>query len=212
MLASISAGRPQNSLGPALVRQDGGSVEFHEAGLRLFKKLNRLFPLKPHHRVVEYGCGSLRVANHVIRYLDPGHFFGLDVVDDFYRMGADLVGPDLIGERRPRLAVISEAAVSDASAFSADLIYSHAVCTHVHPDELDVYFRNLAAIASKPGCVLLFNASISDRPLRYTTQSWTWPMSVYVNALPLRLVRFHAGKPRSIHGEMVLFGTFEFRR
>ncbi|HVO68557.1 MAG TPA: class I SAM-dependent methyltransferase [Aggregatilineaceae bacterium] len=34
--------------------------------------------LKPHHRLVDVGCGSLRRGVRFIRYLDDGHYYGID--------------------------------------------------------------------------------------------------------------------------------------
>lgn len=34
--------------------------------------------LKPQHFLLDVGCGSLRGGVHFIRYLEPGHYFGVD--------------------------------------------------------------------------------------------------------------------------------------
>lgn len=34
--------------------------------------------LRPKHNFLDVGCGSLRGGVHFIRYLDPGHYFGID--------------------------------------------------------------------------------------------------------------------------------------
>jgi SAM-dependent methyltransferase len=35
--------------------------------------------LQPDHHFLDVGCGSLRGGVHFIRYLEPGHYFGLDI-------------------------------------------------------------------------------------------------------------------------------------
>ncbi len=35
--------------------------------------------LRPCHKVLDVGCGSGRIGIHLLRYLDPGHYFGIDV-------------------------------------------------------------------------------------------------------------------------------------
>jgi SAM-dependent methyltransferase len=35
--------------------------------------------LKPNHKLLDLGCGSLRGGIHFIRYLDPGNYFGIDI-------------------------------------------------------------------------------------------------------------------------------------
>ena len=34
--------------------------------------------LKPHHRLLDVGCGALRGGVHFVRYLDPGCYHGID--------------------------------------------------------------------------------------------------------------------------------------
>jgi hypothetical protein len=34
--------------------------------------------LQPHHYLLDGGGGSLRGGVHLIRYLEPGHYFGVD--------------------------------------------------------------------------------------------------------------------------------------
>lgn len=47
------------------------------------------FGLRPQHRVVDYGCGSLRVGCQLIPYLERGCYFGLDVSNRFTAMRWD---------------------------------------------------------------------------------------------------------------------------
>ncbi len=34
--------------------------------------------LRPHHRLLDIGCGSLRLGHMAVPYLDPGHYWGTD--------------------------------------------------------------------------------------------------------------------------------------
>ncbi len=47
--------------------------------------------LKPEHTCVDYGCGSLRVGHHLIDYLQPEKYMGLDIISDFYETGKSLL-------------------------------------------------------------------------------------------------------------------------
>jgi SAM-dependent methyltransferase len=43
--------------------------------------------LRPDHRFLDIGCGSLRGGIHFVRYLEPGHYHGLDIEQDLLDAG-----------------------------------------------------------------------------------------------------------------------------
>ena len=68
---------------------------------------------------------------------------------------------------------VAEPGLADGEAFAPDFVYSNVVCVHVHPDETEEYFRNLARLAHKPGARLLFNARLTDTPVRFEFDGWS---------------------------------------
>jgi hypothetical protein len=185
--------------------------EFWASGEARAKRL--LAGVEPRHNVVEYGCGSLRIAAHFIRHLDPGRFFGLDVVAGFYEAGMIAIGTALAAEKVPRLEVIGEDSLAAAQALGADLVYSNVVCSHVHPDEIENYFHNLARLAQRPGARLIFNAELCEHPHRYAFDGWAWPLEFYKQSLSaLTLARATTSSPRIRGGETVVPVDFEFHR
>lgn len=43
--------------------------------------------LKPHHKLIDIGCGSLRGGIHFINYLDRFNYFGTDINNDLIKLG-----------------------------------------------------------------------------------------------------------------------------
>jgi SAM-dependent methyltransferase len=205
-LRSLERGDDHATLGPKLRRYGN----WWDAGTATFARLQRLSNLREDSRVLDYGCGSLRIGGHFIRYLRPEHYFGLDVTDGFYEMGKDLIGAQMMADKRPRFAVIGEASLADGAAFGADIVISSAVSYHVHPTETAIYYGNLQRLAARPGARLLFDASISDVPLR--NKSWCWPLDFYVQSLPeLRFVGMDGGRLRD-EGANFAMGVLQFER
>jgi Methyltransferase domain len=189
------------------------SEEFWSSGRGKAEKLMAAAAIEPHHKVIEYGCGSLRIAAHFIRRLAPGNFLGLDVVSGFYEAGKAAIGETLITEKTPRFAVIDEAALAEAEAFAADFVYSNVVCVHVHPSEIKTYFDNLARLTRKPGARLIFNAELYGSPLRYTFDGWAWPLEFYEDGLSsLTFVRATTSSPLARDGHEITPVEFEFQR
>ena len=46
--------------------------------------------LMPHHRLLDVGCGSLRAGVKLVRYLDPGHYAGIDLHESLLDAGYDI--------------------------------------------------------------------------------------------------------------------------
>jgi hypothetical protein len=107
--------------------------------------------LKPEDACVDYGCGTLRIGIHMIEYLDPGRYWGLDVSDFLLDQGRDLIGERLMEEKRPNLRIISREAMEEAAAAKPKLLLSNRVLNHVQPEELAEYFNNLLKIIGSSG-------------------------------------------------------------
>ncbi|HWA88901.1 MAG TPA: class I SAM-dependent methyltransferase [Rhizomicrobium sp.] len=169
--------------------------------------------LKKTDRMIEYGCGSLRLGAHFIRYLDPGCFFGMDVISGFYELGLQALGAELAAQKKPKLGVIDEETLAAGVAFGADIVCSNTVCVHVHPDEMDEYFRNLIRLTARPGARLVFNAVLHERRHRFEFNSWAWPEAFYRESLKeLEFVRIEIGRPAVKEGVLMNLVEFEFRR
>jgi hypothetical protein len=143
----LDDGKTRASLGATL--KGGG---FGELGKRNFELLLRgTYGLKPDDVCVDYGCGTLRMGVHVIKYLAPRHYVGLDIDQAMLDQGATLIGPELMAAKRPELAVISSASVAAAAAKKPSLLFSLKVLIHVYPAELEEYFGNILAIVGSSG-------------------------------------------------------------
>src|SRR5260370_20885197 len=46
--------------------------------------------LMPHHRLLDIGCGSLRGGAKLVRYLDPGHYAGVDLHENLINAGYEI--------------------------------------------------------------------------------------------------------------------------
>jgi hypothetical protein len=184
-----------------------GSKDWWDAGRTTFERYRKLGSIEPGAKVVDYGCGSLRVGGHLIRHLEPEHYFGLDVTTGLIDAGKELVGADLLAEKRPQFGPIDKAALKKAAAFGPTHVISTAVCYHVHPDEAPFYFGNLKQLANKPGATALFDVSISDAPS--AEHQLSRPLDYFIEAMvPLEFVAFHVAAKRN--GEEI--GVIEFRQ
>lgn len=189
---TLSAGRPHYTLGMrGWVPGHGAGTDFNadcfaERGQALWEQI-LAFGLEPHMRCVDYGCGSLRLGQHAIRYLDAGNYFGIDVVDTFFCEGLKLIPPGLIAEKRPQLAVIDDQTIARIQEWRPDFIFSNAVLQHVPPSDLGTYSERLEAMMSaETRAFVLFIAA--ERVKQVKAMSWAYPpeylSEVIANAAP----------------------------
>lgn len=149
---------------PTLGRRTGGlklpfarrplrAEEFRQYGLGHFDFAQRA-GLKSHHICVDYGCGSLRVGQHLIQYLDSGNYWGLDIVDRFFRDGLDLLSKEA-RDKSPNLRVISEETLREAATWHPDFVVCFAVLTHVPREELEIILDRIMRLAGDKGTIVL---------------------------------------------------------
>ena len=59
--------------------------------------------LRPSHRLADVGCGALRGGVHFVRYLEPGHYYGLDVNASLLEAGRRELAAAGLADRAPHL-------------------------------------------------------------------------------------------------------------
>jgi hypothetical protein len=151
--------------------------EFGESGISTFRKIVTL-GLKPEDTLVDYGCGTLRMGVHAMKYLQPGRYWGLEISQDFLDQGRELVGAELIAEKRPQLATISPQSVAEAAAARPDMVISTRVFNHVHPDELPLYFHNLMRLVGASGKAVITGKWSEGETIQHKSRSWTHSMAL----------------------------------
>lgn len=163
----LQSGAPHSTL--------GGNLKFNQrfevAGVDVIAKLDT-FGLNNASSCVDYGCGTLRVGQHIIRRLDVGSFVGLDISDYLLAEGRALIGEALVADKQPRLELISEQTVANIAATKPEFVFANAVLMHIHPDEVARFARHLAMLAGDWGQAV-FSVRLARRSIAYRQRSRT---------------------------------------
>lgn len=120
--------------------------------------------LKPDHYLLDVGCGSLRGGVKFIDYLDPHHYFGLDVHDELLDAGYEgELAPLGLTEKLDRDALIATETF-DVSAFSRPFDYAIAqsVFTHISLNQIRRCLIQLSNIMRDGGVFYATYFSVSD--------------------------------------------------
>ena len=153
--------------------------------------------LTPDDLCVDYGCGTLRIGIHLIKFLKPGNYWGFDA-EAILREGRHLIGHELIAEKAPHLRAISRETVFEAAAKKPRIVCSHGVVLHVHPDELSEYFFNILSIIRDGGQAIISGKWSDDETIQYSTKTWAHSLRVL------------SGKASEFGGELVVQNEKDF--
>jgi cyclopropane fatty-acyl-phospholipid synthase-like methyltransferase len=117
--------------------------------------------LEPRHYLLDLGCGTLRGGIPLIEYLEPGHYYGVDVRDQALEEGrkelreAGLEHKNPVLERRDRLS-------SADMGREFDFIWAFAVLIHMSDDVL-AHCLDFAGRHLKNGGRFYANAMVGKR-------------------------------------------------
>jgi hypothetical protein len=188
----LDRGEGHSTLGPAERRQPerrstrgptraSGTLDIRQRGSGTFRFL-KSYGLDPLHKVVDYGCGSLRIGLHFIDHLAPEHYWGVDVTRRFFEDGLKMLDPGAIAAKAPRLDVISDETLREIRAWQPDWVFSISVLMHVPPAEIETFLRKVTGLLA-PGAraVILFDQT--PRNLQVAAMAWTYSESFLCETL-----------------------------
>jgi ubiquinone/menaquinone biosynthesis C-methylase UbiE len=87
--------------------------------------------LKPHHKLCDAGCGSLRAGVHFVNYLDAGNYYGLDINASLIDAGREELERGGPSGKEANLLVTDAFEMSGFGA-TFDYIIAFSLFTHLH--------------------------------------------------------------------------------
>ena len=107
--------------------------------------------LQPHHYLVDIACGSLRAGVHIIPYLDPGHYLGIEKEGDLIELGIEKeLGKELYEAKKPEFVVSDSFEIEKFSA-RPDYAIAQSLFTHLPPSLIHACFAKLRASINPDG-------------------------------------------------------------
>ena len=165
----------------------GPPAQYDAMAATQFRLLTTL-GLREHHRLLDFGCGSLRAGRLLIPYLLPGHYYGIEpntwLVDDAISRE---IGEDQIRLKQPVFRANADFS-ADGFGVAFDYILAQSIFSHAGRDvvaqALGGFHRNLAA-----GGIVLATFVIAEAS-EYAGHGWVYPQVVAYQAETIaRLIR-----------------------
>jgi SAM-dependent methyltransferase len=110
--------------------------------------------LLPSSRVLDVGCGALRLGYWLMRFLDPGRYHGIEVQRDMLNMGLEqIVEPEVVRRAEARFDHNDR---FDFSVFGErfDFVYARSIWTHASKPQITAMLDSFAATAAPDGVFL----------------------------------------------------------
>ncbi len=109
--------------------------------------------LLPHHHLLDVGCGSLRGGVRFIRYLEPGHYAGIDKEPDLLAAGRTIeLARAGLTDAAPRLHATGEFDLDWLDpAVRFDFALAQSVLTHLRPGLVRLCIERVVARLAPDG-------------------------------------------------------------
>jgi cyclopropane fatty-acyl-phospholipid synthase-like methyltransferase len=111
--------------------------------------------LRPEHKLLDFGCGSLRLGMYAMQYLDFGNYYGIEPHKELIDFSVSKNHLRQIESAKcPSYHFNSNCEMNQFDVLF-DFIYAQSVFTHLSEDNCYRAIESAANVLMKPGCFLL---------------------------------------------------------
>lgn len=107
--------------------------------------------LQPGDRMLEIGCGNLRAGRLFIDYLNPGHYYGVDISPDILLAAQETVAEYGLQAKLPNLTLVSDLTLGFLPPERFTVVHAHSVFSHSPIDVIDECLANVGRIMTRDG-------------------------------------------------------------
>jgi SAM-dependent methyltransferase len=170
----VDADQPRTALRPGdrHYRAFVGPVEDYDLMAAAQFNLLTALGLRQEHRLLDLGCGSLRVGRLLIPYLLPDRYFGVEpeqwLIDEAL---SHELGRDIVAVKRPRFDDNAGFRL-DVFGQKFDFVLAHSVLTHASRAQVGACLAGVASALEPAG---MFVATFAAGSEDYRGDEWVYP-------------------------------------
>ncbi len=107
--------------------------------------------LTPQDRVLDIGCGNLRLGWRLIRYLEPGHYYGIDISPEILLAAANTLVKSGLQPKVPHLALVKNLTFDMFPDAHFTVVHAHSVFSHSPLEVIDECLRHVGRVMREDG-------------------------------------------------------------
>ena len=144
-------------------------------------------------KILDFGCGSLRLGRLLIPFLRAENYFGIDpnkwLIDDGVAME---LGQDAVNLKQPKFEFNDD---FDCTIFDTrfDFIMAQSILTHTGPDSAEKLLSSTRKALTSHGVFLASLKLIEDRECALPENGWHYPYNVNYGAKHISSMMDNAG-------------------
>lgn len=121
---------------------------FDAIGLWQFNYLKNNKLISEDTTFLDLACGSLRLGRHIIPYLKPGHYYGLDSDNEILQAGIkhELFNPDHMEIYRPVFDINSNFDMSFCK--NVDIVWANSLFSHLTISDITDCVKNISTVST----------------------------------------------------------------
>jgi SAM-dependent methyltransferase len=144
-----------------------GGIEFSEIGKSYFGNIVKFCEVNPKDNILDIGCGIGRVAGYFTGYINPyGNYSGFDIVKKGIKWCSQKISKDhpnfvfrhadiFNKEYNPKGTILAEEFDFPYKDEEFDVVFATSVFTHMLPDGVIHYLKEIHRVLKKKGKVLI---------------------------------------------------------
>jgi SAM-dependent methyltransferase len=133
--------------------------------------------LEPKHRLLDYGCGPMRLGVHAIPYLAEGRYVGADISASTIDNGIHILAQHGIDKGRFDAVVMSDCTLVELAGLRFDFVWANSVVTHMEQREIAEMLEAMRPLLA-PGGRFYFSFSVSPRFKRMNIKDFFHPVDL----------------------------------
>jgi SAM-dependent methyltransferase len=136
--------------------------------------------MRPEHRFLDFGCGTLRGGRHVIPFLAPGNYTGMDISAKAIEHAERLVIEEGLADRQPTL-LVSQSQNLQFEEFAGetfDILLAQSVFTHLQPAHIEECFAHIEKVMAT-GARFYFTFQPAAEITERTVKDFSQPLGFY---------------------------------